>query len=111
MQRPYEFVWDFTPRFNQDTQEIPDLSEKEYIQAYKHGLTNLAFTRKFAQSKSNNVNKLLARIKKFIHADDYVWMMRESDNEVKKYSNSKKQKQGDTKSKPKIQDRLGPRKG
>lgn len=62
-----------------------ELPEHEYVQAYGHGLKNLVFSRKLAQSESANVNELLSITKKFIHADDYVRWKRELDNKVKEY--------------------------
>lgn len=42
-QKPHKFVRDYTARFNIATQEIPDFSEKEFIQAYRHELYNTTF--------------------------------------------------------------------
>lgn len=51
---------------------IANLSEKEFIQEYRHGLSNQAFSRKLAKQEPATVSDLLERIERFIHADDYV---------------------------------------
>lgn len=86
------------------------MSGREYIQGYRHGLTNPSFSRKLAQKEPTSVTLVLSKIQKLIPIDDYVRRKWELDNEVKEYQIPKKSKQIETKSKPKILDRLGPQK-
>lgn len=108
-QKPHESVCDYTARFNQVAQGVLDISEREFVQAYRYGLGNNTFSRKLANKEPRDVNALLSRIKTFIQGDDYLRRKLELENEVKDVQVMKRTRPGDAKASVSIQDRLGPR--
>lgn len=108
-QKPHEFVRDYTTQFNQVAEEIPDLSEKKFIQAYRYELCNTTFSRKLVTKEPADVNTLLLRIKTFIQGGDYVKRKRELENEVKETQIPKRTKPRDATTRVSVQDRLSPR--
>lgn len=108
-QRSNKIVCNFIARFNQATQKIADLSEREFIQWYMHGLTNHVFS-KVGWAGADYGIWLVEKNKTFIHADDYVHRKRDLDNKLKEIQASKKLKYPNHRQKPVVHDWLGPKK-
>lgn len=49
--------------------DVPNLSDQEHIQAYKHGLRSLSLTKLLATKKLHSVDDLLDMVHGFIKGD------------------------------------------
>lgn len=58
-----------TERFNKEAMNVPNLSDQEHIQAYKHGLRSLSLTKLLATKKLYSVDDLLDVVHEFIKGD------------------------------------------
>lgn len=77
-QQQQETVQDYTERFNKEAMKVSNLSDRDHIQAYKHGYISLSLTKVFAIQKLQSVDDLLDVIHEFIRGEKLVFKASET---------------------------------
>lgn len=65
-QQQYQTVQAYTERFDKEAMKVPNLSDREHLQEYKHGLRSLSLTKVLATKRLHLVDDLLDVIHEFI---------------------------------------------
>lgn len=68
-QQRFEFIWAYTKRFNKEAMKVSNLSDREHIQAYKHGIRSLSLTKVLAIKNMLIVDNLLDTVHEFIKVE------------------------------------------
>lgn len=76
-QQQFESVRTYKERFNKEAMNVPNLSDREHIQAYKQGLRSLSLTKVLATKNLLTIDHLLDAVHEFIKGEINVQSKRE----------------------------------